>query len=57
MSVCKSPQGIAIIGTTAWLTCYDAGTIEPLDLTTKKVGTPVAAPGGPYAIALVSRPQ
>ena len=57
VKVCKDPSGLAVRGGTAWVTCLSSGAIEPVDLHARTTGAAVAVPGGPYAIALVSRPQ
>ncbi len=57
VKVCKDPSGLAVRGGTAWVTCLSSGAIDPVDLHARTTGAAVAVPGGPYAIALVSRPQ
>ena len=55
----KGPQGIAITpdGTTAWIVCYNASSLESIDLRTKRPGPAVRVAGGPSAIALTTHPR
>ncbi len=53
----KNPQAIAMSpdGTTAWVVCYGSQTLVPLSTKTHRPGAAIHLPGGPYAIAMVSR--
>jgi YVTN family beta-propeller protein len=54
---CKSPEAVAVTGRTAWVTCFGAGEIVPVDLASRRAGPAVAVAGGPYALALAVHPQ
>lgn len=57
VKVCKVPAGLAIHGSTAWVSCAGSGALVPLDLATRAVGPAIAVPGGPYAVAITTRAQ
>lgn len=57
VKVCKMPAGLAIYGSTAWVSCAGSGVLAPVDLSSLTVGPAVPVPGGPYAIAITTRAQ
>ncbi|HTW97745.1 MAG TPA: hypothetical protein VMD59_03150, partial [Acidimicrobiales bacterium] len=59
ITVGKDPTGLAVTpdGTTAWVACYASDELVPVTLAAGKAGPADALPGGPYAIALATRPQ
>ncbi|MGA3352249.1 MAG: hypothetical protein ABSD85_03570 [Acidimicrobiales bacterium] len=58
IAVGKNPQTVAMSpdGSTAWVVCFDSQTLVPVSTKTMKPGASVILPGGPYAIAVTSRP-
>ena len=54
----RNPQALSMSpdGRTAWIVCYGSQTIVPLNIETRRPGTAIRLPGGPYAIAVAARP-
>lgn len=57
IAVGKNPQDIAAApdGSAVWVVCYQSQSLVPISTATQKVGTAIALPGGPDAIAMTSR--
>ncbi len=59
VTVLATPTAVAISGSTAYVVCYSANAVVPVRISGPKpvVGPAVPIAGGPYAIALTTRPQ
>ena len=55
----KGAQGAAVSpnGLVAWVVCLNSDRLSPVNLVTRRVGTPILIAGGPVAVAVADQPQ